>query len=244
MKKIFKTVCVALLLAVSVTLVACNGATTLWETNFGNGNQGVFGTYGQVTDNKEQGYVRLTTNAGENYSASTYFGQNDTKNYNWEKGGFTVSLTVGVDSEELSAGKYSVWSLALNETDGKYVTEMPTFFMGGNDGVYFLYKFTGVENDYNALIKDENAVKIDNGKYTVNYIFSANAEDEIILKVTLENENNQEVFKSENNKITAIDHEGYTSESILKQSNVKGLRYLWLARTNAPVNVYKLKISK
>ena len=64
------------------------------------------------------------------------------------------------------------------------------------------------------------------------------------LKVTLNNENNKEVFKSENNDVTVIDHEGYTAGSKVKQADVAGLRYLWLARTNAPVDVYGLKVTK
>lgn len=244
MKKFIKTACVMLLLTLSVMFVACNGPMTLWQADFTKGNENVFGVYGTPVENKEKGYVTLNPIEGQNYSSSTYFGKNDTKNFPWENGGLTVSLTVEVKKSELTDGKYAVWSLALNETDGKYITEEPVFFIGDNDGVCFLYKFTGVENDYNALKNDENAVKINDGKYTVHYIFTVNDKDELQLKVTLNNDMNMEVFKSENNQVTAIDHEGYISGAILKQSNISGLRYLWLARTNTPVNVYGLKVCR
>lgn len=244
MKKFIKMSCVMLLLTLSVMFVACNGPMTLWQADFTKGNENVFGVYGTPVENKEKGYVTLNPVEGQNYSSSTYFGKNDTKNFPWENGGLTVSLTVEVKKSELSDGKYAVWSLALNETDGKYITEEPVFFIGDTDGVYFLYKFTGVENDYNALKNDENAVKINDGKYTVHYIFTVNDKDELQLKVTLNNDMNMEVFKSENNQVTAIDHTGYTNGTTLKQSNIAGLRYLWLARTNTPVDVYGLKVSR
>lgn len=243
MKKIIKTCCLLMVALLSITLVAC-GEQVLWQADFTKGNQNVFGVYGTPEENKEKGYVRLSPVVNENYSSSTYFGKNTEKNFPWEKGGMTVSLTVQVNSEELSAGKYSVWSLALNEKDGKYITELPVFFMGDETGVHFIYKFTGVENDYDALKKDEKTVKIADGKYTVNYTFTVNDKDEVIVKVTLNNEANTEVFKSENNNITVIDHEGYEANAIIKQSNIAGLRYLWLARTNAPVNVFGLKVVK
>lgn len=244
MKKFIKMSCVMLLLTLSVVFVACNGPMTLWQADFTKGNENVFGVYGTPVENKEKGYVTLNPVGGQNYSSSTYFGKNDTKNFPWENGGLTVSLTVDVKKENLTDGKYAVWSLSLNETDGKYITEEPVFFIGDNDGVYFLYKFTGVDTDYSALKKDNTAIQIADGKYTVNYIFTVDSNDELKLKVTLTNETNMELFKSENNQVTAIDHTGYTNGTTLKQSNIAGLRYLWLARTNTPVDVYGLKVSR
>lgn len=244
MKKIFKTLCVAMLLTFSVLVVACNGPMTIWQSDFKNGNQNVFGVYGTPQENKEKGYVTLSPVEGENYSSSSYFGKNTEKNFPWEQGGLTVSLTVEVNKSQLITGKYAVWSLALNETDGSYITEQPTFFIGDSDGVYFVYKFTGVETDYEALKNEQSAVKLVDGKYTVNYVFTINEQNEVILKVTLNNHMNQEVYKSENNKVTAIDHSGYESGAILKQDNIAGLRYLWLARTNVPMNVYSVKVCK
>lgn len=244
MKKILKTLCVALLLTFSIVVVACNGPMTIWQADFTKGNQDVFGVYGDPQENKEKGYVTLSPATGENYSSSSYFGKNTEKNFPWEKGGLTVSLTVEVNKNELSEGKYAVWSLALNETDGKYITEEPTFFIGDADGVYFIYKFTGVETDYDDLKNEQSAVKLVDGKYTVKYIFTANENDEVLLKVILNNDMNQEVYKSENNIVTAIDHTGYENGAILKQNNIAGLRYLWLARTNVSMNVYGLKVAK
>lgn len=244
MKKIIQTISVTLLITLSVLLVACNGPQTLWRADFTKGNQDIFGVYGTPTENKEKGFVTLSPVSGENYSSSTYFGKNTEKNFPWEQGGLTVSLTVDVKNSVLNSGKYSVWSLALNETDGKYITEEPAFFIGDTDGVYFIYKFTGVDTDYNTLKNDQKAVKLQDGKYTVNYIFTVDNEQNVLLTVTLNNGMNMEVFRSEKNSVTAIDHAGYTSGAVLKQNNIGGLRYLWLARTNVSVDVYDLKISK
>lgn len=244
MKKVLKTISVALLITLSVLIVACNGPQTLWQADFTKGNQDIFGVYGTPTEHTQEGYLTLSPVENENYSSSTYFGKNTEKNFPWEKGGLTVSLTVDVKNSVLTEGKYAVWSLALNETDGSYITEEPAFFIGTSEGTYFLYKFTGVDADYTQLANDESAVKLQDGKYTLNYIFTVNDKDEIMLKVTLNDCMNMEVFKSEGNNVTAIDHTGYTSTSILKQSNIAGLRYLWLARSNVSVDVYDLKITK
>lgn len=243
MKKIIKSLCLSMLAVACVLFAACGGAGVIWEADFTKGNQNIFGVYGTVTENKEQGYVTLSPEEGENYSSSSYFGQNTEKNFAWNKGGMTVSLTLGINHQDLE-GKHLVWSLALNETDKTYITELPTFFIGDSEGVYFLYKFTGVENDYDALKNDEKAVKLADGKYTVNYTFTVNDNDELQLKVTLTNASNAEVFKSENNDVTVIDHAGYEAGTKVKQENVAGLRYLWLARANASVNVYGLKVTK
>ena len=234
-------------LAVALSFAACGGKTTLWSADFTKGNQDIFGIYGNVADNQD-GTITLSSNKGQNYSASTYFGQ-EGKNYAWNEGGLSVNLTLKVDTETLTNGEYFVWSLALNELDGTYLTELPVFFIGTESGVKFLYKFTAVDSDYAALAQEESAVSLTSGTYTVAYNFETQKNGEIELQVVLKNSKGKQVYASQASTFTVINptiHEGkdYTSETVVKEDMVKGLRYLWLVRNSVDVVVSDLSITE
>ncbi|MBE7082806.1 MAG: hypothetical protein E7378_03955 [Clostridiales bacterium] len=246
MKKFFKGIVSACMVAACALLVtACGGPTTLYEAKFANGNDGVFGLYGTVVDNQD-GTITLQNDGNATYptSASTYFGEAD-KNYDWEKGGLTVSLKVKVDKTQMGAGKFAVWSLALNEKEDdnvNYLTELPAYFVGTEAGVKFVHKFTGVDTDYDALVAQEDAVLLDDGYYTVNWQFDVNADDEVTLVVSLDNNAGQEVYASQENTFNVIDSS--TNTGVVTEEMVEGIRYLWLVRANADVVVDSLKITK
>lgn len=242
MKKITKILSsVALVIMLGVTLTACGGAKVLWSADLTKGNNNLFGIYGTVQDNKNS--ITLKRAEGQNYAGSTYFGETD-KNFDWNKGGLNVELTVNLKTTDFDNGDYSVWSLALNETDGKYITETPVFFVGTANGVKFVYKNVGVDTDYAALASDKDAVSVESGKYTIVFDYSVEDNDNVELKIQLKDAKNKQVYESDDIAITAIDHAGYTGGQALKEENIKGLRYLWLARTTVDTEVTGLKITE
>ena len=235
----------ALVVATSVSLVGCggDGVKPLWKADFSKENNEVFTGYGSITKNVADKSVTLAPNQDENFAGFTYFGETD-KNYDWKKGGMTVQVDISIDDEDLTNGNYAVWSLSLNETDGAYITESPVFFIGTESGIKFLYKNTGVDSDYALLAQDTTAVSIADGDYTIKFDYDVNKAGEVVLTVSLYDDDGKRVYKSANNPINVIDHTGYTPGSMLKEENVGGLRSLWLVRTTVPVEVEGLKITK
>ncbi|MBQ8522177.1 MAG: hypothetical protein IJ458_00755 [Clostridia bacterium] len=235
----------ALVAVAGVTFMGCNDKPkneqpkTLWTADLS--ADGIFGVYGTVE--KNDGSVTLKMPEGKNYAGSTYFGETD-KNYDWVEGGLTVELKVNIDETNYSADDYSVWTLALNETDGKYITENTSFFVGYEDGVKFIYKAVGVDTDYDALAADSSAIDLASGSYTMRYDYDVNAQGEIVLTVSLLNANGNEIYKTANNAVEVIDHEGYVPGTAVKEEDVGGLRYLWLARTTVDGVVEGLKITE
>jgi len=234
-KKFFAGVSFALISGMIITGCFNN---VIWEANLNNDLFGVYGTVEQVDDS-----LVLKRAQDQNYACSTYFGEED-KNFDWENGGLTVDLKVNIDTTKYGENDYSVWSLALNETDGKYITENSVFFIGTENGVKFIYKNVGVETDYNALKNEESAASLNSGDYTIRYDYNINNENEITLTINLLDSSNREIYRSIENEVVVIDHEGYTPNTPLNQDNVGGLRYLWLARTSVDGVVKGLKISK
>ena len=161
MKKSRKIFAVGALAVVSCAALAGCGETNLWSADFTKEASEIFSVYSEGAEKTQDNTIILSPlgEGASRYSASTYFGETD-KNYDWQEGGMNVSYTVKIG--EMAEGDFSVWSLALNETDGKYLTELPTFFVGTEDGIKFIYNFTGVENDYATLVSDETAVASNN----------------------------------------------------------------------------------
>ena len=248
MKKSRKILAVGALAVVSCAALAGCGETNLWSADFTKEASEIFSVYSEGAEKTQDNTIILSPlgEGSSRYSASTYFGETD-KNYDWQEGGMNVSYTVKIG--EMAEGDFSVWSLALNETDGKYLTELPTFFVGTEDGIKFIYNFTGVENDYATLVSDETAVAIEEGEYTVKYMLSVNKDEQLEVEVCLQDEGGRKVYSSEKETFTVIEpelHEGknYTNETIVKEEMVKGLRYLWLTRTSVDVEVLALNITK
>jgi len=234
----------ALVAATSVALVGCGGGSnTLWKANFSQENNDVFTGYGVITENVADKSVTLAPSQDQNYAGFTYFGEID-KNYDWKKGGMTVEVKFDIDETTLTDGNYAIWSLSLNETDGAYITESPAFFIGTEDGIKFLHKNTGVDNDYALLAQDVTAVSIEGGEYTLKFDYNVNKAKDVTLTVSLYDNDGDRVYKSANNVVTVIDHAGYENGANLKQENVGGLRSLWLVRTTVAVEVEGLKITK
>lgn len=257
---VLKTACAALLVAVmGLIFCACGGMTTLWSSDFSKGNDGAFnvagGDYGSLQENKDNKTITLTgveskELAGVKVAGNTYFGENKSKNYAWEKGGMVVEVKAKVDVDAMKEGGFYVWSLALNELDGTYLTELPTFFIGTENGVKFIYKFTGVDADKATLAADEKAYTIkESGFYTVKYQFATQENGEIKVTVKLADESGKEVYTSDAETFKVINpsiHEGkdYTNDTIVKEDMVKGLRYLWLVRTTVDVEVANVSVLK
>ena len=200
-----------------VTLAGCFGAKELWSADLSKGNNGLFGIYGTVEDKENSIVLKRAT--GQNYAGSTYFAETD-KNYDWNQGGMSVELSINLNTQDYEVGDYSVWSIALNETDGAYITENAVFFVGTSDGVKFISKAVGVETDYEALVNDEDAAVLTTGEYTVVFDYSTDDNGEIELEVELRNQAGQKVYESEEIDVTAIDHEGYTGGQVLKEENI------------------------
>ncbi len=246
MNKFTKILTTGALVAVAgVSFMGCNDKPkneppkTLWTADLS--ADGIFGVYGTVE--KNDGSVTIKRQEGQNYAGSTYFGETD-RNYDWVDGGLTVDLKINIDETDYGADDYSVWTLALNETDGKYITENSSFFVGHEDGVKFIYKAVGVDTDYDALAADSSAVDLESGSYTMRYDYDVNAQGEIVLTVSLLNANGNEIYKSANNAVVVIDHAEHVAGTAVNEEDVAGLRYLWLARTTVDGVVEGLKITE
>ena len=241
-KKITSFVFVVLL---GISLTGCRASTKktkeLWSANFSDGNNNLFGIYGTVENGEN--FITLKPNQNQNYAGSTYFGETD-KNYDWNKGGMSVKLSLDLSSSNFINGDYMVWSLALNEKDGAYITENSVFFVGTENSVKFISKNVGVDTDYNALASEDAAVTVKNDVYTVIFDYDVVEENKIMLNIKLNDASGKEVYKSTNNQVVAIDHEGYVSGSALVEENIGGLRYLWLARTTVNAKITGLQITE
>lgn len=233
--------CGTMALVACTLLVGC-GAKPVYQADLT--QDGVFGIYGTVTPNEATKSVTLAPQGETTKTAgSTYFGETD-KNYDWLSGGMTVKLQMNITVDDYSATDYSVWSLALNETDGAYITEQTTFFVGTEDGVKFAYAAVGVDGYEQIRAGEEGYTITTDGKYTIVYDYNVNQEGNITLTVQLLNAQGQAVYTSADNAVTVIDHAGYTGGDALAQEDVKGLRYLWLSRTSVNVEVTDLTIWK
>ena len=231
----------AFIVMVGLTFTGCGSIKPLWSADFTQGNNDVFGLYGSVEENDD--YITLKRASGQNYAGSTYFGQSS-RNYEWVDGGMSVNLKLDIDTTDFADGDYSVWSLALNETDGTYITENAVFLIGTDNDVKFIYKAVGVDTDYDALANDQSAVSLASGVYTVRFDYNVNSDDEITLTIVVLNNAGTQVYKSADNAVVAIDHADHVAGTQLTQDDVAGLRYLWLARTTVDANVVSLNITK
>ena len=248
MKKFSKVLAaLSLVLVAALVMVACGGPTTLYKADFT--QQGLFGLYGSAQLNQDNTLtLKSVEQDGVKVGPSTYFGESD-KNYDWQEGGMQVAVSFKVNHEELQDGEYAVWSLGLNEKDGKYLTELPAFFVGTQDGVKCVFKFTGVDNDYVALAAQQDAVLLADGTYTLRYVFATKSNGEVEVTVKVEKEDGARVYASNAQTFTVIEptlHEGkdYTSQTVVKEDMVKGLRYLWLVRASVDVVVTNLEVAK
>ena len=248
---------IVIALACVFGLAACGEKTraTVWNGDFSGENIGGFytnnaNTYGTVTKNKDGSITMTNVDAdvtGEKTSTFTSFGEED-KNYDWVEGGMDVSFTMTVDPETIVDGTHVVWSLGLNEKDdGLYLTELPVFFMGTEDGVKFVYDFTGVDARADLDLSDAATITTA-GDYTVTYSFNVNDDDQIEVVVTLKDANGKELYKSNASTFTVINpgiHESkeYTADTVVTQDIVKGLRYLWCVRATVDVTVSAVSIA-
>lgn len=246
MKKFIKFITsFAFVALLGVLLTGCgkdkNEPKELWSANLSDGNNNLFGIYGTVENGEN--FITLKPNENQNYAGSTYFGETD-KNYDWNKGGMSIKLSLDLSSSNFANGDYMVWSLALNENDGAYITENSVFFVGTENGIKFISKNVGVDTDYEALAKEETAVTVKKDLYTVIFDYDVVEENKIVLNIKLNDASGKEVYKSTNNPVVAIDHEGYVPGSALVEDNIGGLRYLWLARTTVNAKVTGLQITE
>lgn len=240
-----------LVAAVVFGFAACAQPTSLWKADLS--QDGVFNTnsgsaeqpYGSVTKNAD-GTVTLKGSAanvtGELWSANTYFGETD-KNFDYTNG-MSISYTVNIDPATMKEGKHSVWSLALNGTNGAYLTELPTYFLGTENGVKFVYQFAGVDARGDVITNTKAYTITQKGSYTVSYKLTTAQNDEMNVQVTLKDANGKTVYASDAETFKVIDNEGATAGTIVKTDMIKGLRYLWLCRTNVDVTVSSVEITK
>lgn len=242
-KKLFTTLaCIGMTAVTAFGFVGCNNTpTTIWSNDFNEGNAGAF-VSANITDNVD-GTITLNDTTAPNGSTTqnyTYFGNED-KNLDWEDN-MTISLKMKIENDSMTEGDYIVWSLALNGEDGNNMTEFPAFFVKGAEKVKFVYEFTGVDS-YPTVTNSAKAVELSDDTYELNYIFSENKNDEILIKVTLKDSNGNQVFTSENEKITVINNPQYTAGDIITEDMVGGLRYLWLTRNSVAVTLDSLTVT-
>lgn len=258
--KVFTSSAVALLSG--IMLSACeNPAKTLWSADLT--KEGVFETYGDVTLNDDKTVTLTPQSYGSVYTAgNTYFGEKDDKNYDWTKGGMSVSFTTDVDASDITTGNAVVWSLALNEkvenaesdqttvnpaNNYRYLTELAVFFVGTDDGVKFVYAETGVDQtDYLSLVAGDDAALLANGEYTVTYDFNVDKDGYVTVIVSLKDADNKVVYSSNEDRFPVIDSHLYENGSDVKENMVEGLRYLWCVRVTSgqPVTVSSVKVTE
>ena len=259
MNKLTKGIALGAMALVScATLAACGGPRVLWESDFSNGNGEVFGIYGEIVENNDNTItLKPKIHDTKSTAGSTYFEEAD-KNYDWVEGGMAVNFKVYVDSEALTNGEYTVWSLALNEKyvveadeatgteaseDINYLTELPVFFVGTNDGVKFIYSETGVDqDDYVALVNTDEAVTLSTGYYTVGYDFNTDTDGTVKVTVTLKDNGGKEVYRSADNEFNVIDSTQY--DGVVSEDMIAGLRYLWCVRTTQDVKVQSVQVTE
>ena len=241
----------ALSLAIIFGLAACGGPVSLWKADLS--QDGVFNTdsgtaaqpYGSVTKN-EDGTVTLKSSTanvdGELWSANTYFGEAD-KNFDYTNG-MDISYTVNVDPAKMTEGTHAVWSLALNGTNGAYLTELPTYFLGTENGVKFAYQFAGVD-DRETVMANESAYTItEAGNYTVTYTLTTAENGVLNVAVTLKDAANKTLYTANASTFTVIENEEYTAGTVVEEDMIDGVRYLWLTRANVDVVVAGVEITE
>lgn len=262
LKKICKVIaCLSLVLFAGIIFAACGAPKTLWKADLTKAD--VFGMYGDVTLNENKTVTLTPVKSGDVYTAAnTYFGENDDHNYDWHKGGMSVSFTTDVKAEDITANNAVVWSLALNEkvelteaeeealpeaSHYRYLTELAVFFVGTEDGVKFVYAETGVDQtDYTALVAGDDATLLTDGEYTVTYDFNVDKDGYVKVVVSLKDANNKKVYSSEESTFAVIDSQLYENGTDVKEDMVEGLRYLWCVRVTAnnPVTVSSVEITE
>ena len=241
----------ALSMAIIFGLAACGGPVSLWKADLS--QDGVFNVdsgkaeqpYGTVTKN-EDGTVTLKSSTanvtGEKWAANTYFGEKD-KNFDYTNG-MDISYKVKVDPATMTEGTHAVWSLALNGKNGAYLTELPTYFLGTEEGVKFVYQFAGVDARDTVMANESAYTITEAGEYTVTYTLTTAENGELNVTVTLKDAANKTLYTSEASTFTVIENDDYTAGTVVKEDMTNGIRYLWLSRADVDVVVSGIEITE
>lgn len=241
----------ALSLAIIFGLAACGGPVSLWKADLS--QDGVFNTdsgevdkpLGTITKNDDNTVTLKSSTAdvdGELWAANTYFGEED-KNFDYTSG-MDISYTVKIDPATMTEGTHAVWSLGINGSNGAYLTELPTYFLGTADGVKFAYQFTGVD-DRDTVMANESAYTItEAGNYTVTYTLTTAENGELNVAVTLKDAANKTLYTADASTFTVIENDEYTAGTVVEEDMIDGIRYLWLTRANVDVVVAGVEITE
>ena len=207
------------------TVTVTNPVKTVFSTDFADGNDGIFGVYGTVTDG--EGTVTLNKAADRETGPSTYFGSAD-KNTPWTEKGLAVSMKIRIDGTSLETGKGFNWTVSLNNTSKTYLTERSLYFRKYDSGMRVGYIDNGSSDLLNASATAESNDKsaaLADGWYTVEFRYYVE-DSNVALTISVLDADGEEVFTAEGN---VQDHEA----AAVPSAGVGGLRYGWMSWMNA-----------
>lgn len=229
----------SIVIATVFLMAACGGAKPLYMSDFSKSDNGVFSTsYGAVTHNAAAKTVTLKGNA-DKQGANTYFGETD-KNFDWVDGGMTVNAKFKIDSSKMDDGEGFNWGVAINGTDGNYLSERFVYVRKVGNDVKVGYTYNGSSDEINSIATSNADAKVlADGWYTFSFKVYANANNEIKADIAVVNSDNATKFEAKNANFNKTPDK----TTVTKKDEIKGLRYGWLSWINVAEGIDCSEIS-
>ncbi len=219
------------MLCFCVILTACNqknSKITVFESEFKDGNNDIFGGYGTVVSNDD---FTISLIKSEKFLVGplSYFGQNENKNSVWTNSGLEAEIELKINPEEFNVNDYFNISFYINNKQNEVLTSVRFCFRKFQNALRVgTSKKTGIEN--NLLATDFNNAEAktltENKAYKFICSFYSSVENKLLCTLKIEDSNKNEIFLS-TPKYLLLDN----NEEI-DISSVGGFRCVWIDLMN------------
>ena len=235
----FSALAVLFVVVCAFSFAACGGPDTIYQADFSKTDSTDFIKHegSNVVINTKDKTATITPSQDNWSGASTYFGNNETKNTEVDYNNVVVSVKVKIDSSTMEIGEGFIWSVALNQklAEGQetYTQATETFIYVGKDTdgkvkVYQLESYS-TPTHLQEAIANENAVELANGWYEIKYAYKVAENDVVKIDISVVNEDGDTVYENKDattlKKVSPAEGESeyYTVDEL------GGLRYGWFS---------------
>ena len=212
-------------------LTACNqkdSKITVFESEFKDGNNDVFGGYGTVVSNDDF-TISLIKSENSLVGPLSYFGQNEKKNSVWTNSGLEAEIELKLNPTDFEVNDYFNISFYINNKQNEILTSVSFCFRKFQNALRVgTSKKSGEENNLLATdFNNEEAKTItENKRYKLICSFYSSIDSKLLCTLKIEDDNKKEIFSSSPKYLLLENNEE------VNISSVGGIRCVWLDLMN------------
>lgn len=219
------------MLCFSFVLTACNqkeSKITIFESEFKDGNNNIFGGYGSVISNDD---FTITLVKSENalIGPLSYFGQNEKKNSVWTNSGLEAEVDLKINPTEFKTNDFFNVSFYVNNKQNEIISFVSFCFRKFQNALRVgISKKTGAENNLLAtdFNNEEAKTLTENMEYKLLCSFYSSTDNKLVCTLKIEDKNKKEIFVSSPKYLI------FDDSKEIDISSVGGVRCVWIDLMN------------